>query len=119
MKIDESLSSGNFKNLPEFQSTFSHIQKTNGSLHLFTLFGSGGVHSSQIHLEKILKTIPSDTPIFLHLFTDGRDLAPTSALGILIDFRTRILSQYPNTKIASLAGRYFAMDRDNNYDRIE
>lgn len=80
MKIDACLTDGSFTKLPEYEKSFSHIKETNGSLHIFTLFGNGGVHASQIHLEKALNIIPSNIEVYLHIFTDGRDLSPTSAL---------------------------------------
>lgn len=124
MRIDASLTSGDFTKLPEFTKTLEHLRheqiaSRSRALHLFTLFGPGGVHASDKHLEKTLGLIPKEIPVFLHLFTDGRDLAPTSALEILKKFRSEILQNYENVSIASLSGRYFAMDRDNNYDRIE
>ncbi len=119
MRIDASLSSGVFRTLPEYDATIAHLSRTRWSLHLMTLCGSGWVHASQVHLEKILDSIPSSTRVFLHLFTDGRDLPPKSALGIISDIEDRILVWHPNVMIASLAGRYFAMDRDNNYARTE
>ena len=80
MRIDASLTDESFRKLPEYERTFNHIQKTKGALHLFTLFGPGGVHASHLHLEKTLKIIPTNSQVFLHLFTDGRDLPPVSAL---------------------------------------
>ncbi len=77
------------------------------------------MHASAVHLEKTLAILPENISVFLHLFTDGRDLAPTSALELMKEFRANVLSRHPNVKIASLAGRYFAMDRDNNYSRME
>ena len=118
VKIDASLSSGAFAQLPEYSHTLNHIAKNNGSLHLLTLFGPGGVHASELHLKKILATLSKETPVFLHLFTDGRDLAPTSAQALLKEFEKTTLCACPHVKIASLSGRYFAMDRDNNYARV-
>ena len=80
MRIDAILTDESFRKLPEYEKSFDHIQKTKGSLHLFTLFGPGGVHASEIHLGKTLKIIPTNTQVFLHIFTDGRDLPPLSAL---------------------------------------
>ena len=119
MKIDACLTDGSFTKLPEYEKSFSHIKETNGSLHIFTLFGNGGVHASQIHLEKALNIIPSNIQVYLHIFTDGRDLSPTSALWILKEFRKDILSKHQNIHISTISGRYYAMDRDNNYNRIE
>ena len=70
------------------------------------------------HLKKILKIIPKDINVSLHLFGDGRDLAPNSMLELMIDFE-KFLTKFPNVKISSLAWRYFGMDRDNNRERIQ
>lgn len=56
-----------------------------------SLCGSGGVHASQVHLEKILDIIPPTVHVYLHLFTDGRDLPPKSALSIISDMEDRVL----------------------------
>ncbi len=66
----------------------------------------------------MIKIIPSDIPTYLHLFTDGRDLAPNSAHDLMLEF-SDFLSAFPHLKIATLGGRYFGMDRDNNRDRIQ
>ena len=70
------------------------------------------------HLISLLPSLPSDINVFLHLFSDGRDLDPRSALDLMKTFE-ETLTKFPNVKIASLAGRYFGMDRDNNRERIQ
>ena len=87
-------------------------------LHLLQLFGPGGVHAMDSHLEKILKLIPNDITVSLHLFGDGRDLAPDSAYELMKAFE-QSLTKFPNVKISSFAWRYYGMDRDNNRDRIQ
>ena len=118
VEIDDMLDEGSFKKLAEFQAGITHCKKNNSNLHLLQIFGPGGVHGYDSHLKKILKIIPSDISVNLHLFTDGRDLAPQSAHKLMITFE-KFLEKFPNIKIASLAGRYFGMDRDNNRDRIQ
>lgn len=66
----------------------------------------------------MIKIIPEDIPTYLHLFTDGRDLPPTSAQVLLSQF-SDFLSAFPHVKISTLGGRYFGMDRDNNWERIQ
>jgi len=116
--IDDYFKEGTFKDLPAFQKAMAHLQQFGWNLHLIGLFGNGGVHASGHHLNELLKLIPENVQTFLHLFGDGRDLAPQSALGLMKEFETT-LQQYPHIKIASLGGRYFGMDRDNNWDRIQ
>jgi len=96
------LNDGSFAKLPEFQAGIRHCEENGSTLHLLQLFGPGGVHASDSHLKKILKLIPQDIPVSLHLFGDGRDLAPDSMLGLMKDFET-FLQKFPNVKISSLA----------------
>ncbi len=69
-------------------------------------------------MKKLLQYIPQDIQVSLHLFTDGRDLEPTSAYTLMQAFEV-FLKDYPNVCISSIAGRYYAMDRDNNRERIQ
>lgn len=112
------LDDGSFAKLPAFQAGIDHCKENDSTLHLIQLFGPGGVHAMDTHLKKILKIIPKEINVSLHLFGDGRDLAPNSMLDLMIDFE-KFLTQYPNVKISSLAGRYYGMDRDNNRERIQ
>lgn len=114
VKIDEMFEKKEFQLWDEFKNGIK-----NKNVHIITLFWNGWVHSSQNHLTEILKIIPSEININLHLFADGRDLAPKSFLKDFEIFEKDILSQYKNVVVSSISGRYFGMDRDNNWDRIE
>lgn len=116
--IDDMLDDGSFAKLSEFQLGIEHCKKNKSNLHLLQLFGPGWVHAMDSHLKKILPLIPEDINVFLHLFGDGRDLGPRSAAEYMQEFET-YLQQFPNVVIASLAGRYYAMDRDNNRERVQ
>jgi len=118
VEIEDMLDNGSFAKLSEFTSAIQHCQKNNSKLHLIQLFGPGGVHAMDTHLEKILKIIPKEVNISLHLFGDGRDLAPNSMLELMKNFEVYI-QQFPNVNISSIAWRYYGMDRDNNRDRIQ
>ena len=118
VEIDDMLDDGSFAKLPEFKAGIVHCKENNSTLHLIQLFWPGGVHAMDSHLKKILKIIPKDINVSLHLFGDGRDLAPNSMLELMIDFE-KFLTKFPNVKISSLAWRYFGMDRDNNRERIQ
>jgi len=96
------LDDGSFAQLPEFQAGIDHCRQNSSNLHLLQLFGPGGVHAMDSHLEKILKLIPQDINVYLHLFGDGRDLAPNSMLELMKKFET-LLKQFPNVQISSLA----------------
>jgi 2,3-bisphosphoglycerate-independent phosphoglycerate mutase len=89
-------------------------------LHFLGLLGDGGVHSHQRHLEALMEMARNEKvgPIFLHLFLDGRDTPPTSAEQFLLDLNEK-LKAYPNASIATVSGRYYAMDRDKRWDRVE
>jgi len=116
--IDDMLDDGSFSKLSEFQLGLEHCKKNKSNLHILQLFGPGGVHAMDSHLKKLLPLIPEDINIFLHLFGDGRDLPPRSAAEYMQEFEN-YLQQFPNVTIASLAGRYYAMDRDNNRERVQ
>lgn len=118
VEIEDMLDDGSFAKLPEFIAGIEHCKKNNSVLHLFQLFGPGGVHAMDTHLAKILKIIPNDITVALHLFWDGRDLDPKSAYDLMVEFE-KFLEQYPNVHISSLAWRYYGMDRDNNRERIQ
>lgn len=102
VEIDDELDDGSFAKLPEFKSGIAHCKENDSTLHLLQLFGPGGVHAMDSHLKKILKIIPKDINVSLHLFGDGRDLAPNSMLNLMIDFE-KFLTKFPNVKISSLA----------------
>ncbi len=119
VKIDDSFDSGEFEKLENFKNWIKNVIDNNSLLHLFTLFWPGWVHSHSTHLEKILKIIPKNISVYLHLFADWRDLEPKSFLDLFIDFEKNVLSNYDNIKVSSIAWRYYAMDRDNNWDRVK
>ena len=101
----------NNKNLLEM---FEYIKTNNKKLHLMGLVSDGGVHSSMNHIQTLID-ICNDNNIsfYLHIFTDGRDTLSNSSLSYINNLDLK------NGKIASVSGRYYAMDRDNRYDRIE
>ena len=118
VEIEDLLDDGSFAKIPERQAAIDHCHQNSSHLHLLQLFWPGGVHAMDSHLSKILKLIPNDVPTFLHLFGDGRDLDPRSAYDLMLKFEEELLA-YPHVKIASLAWRYYGMDRDNNRERIQ
>lgn len=119
-RIDMAIADGSFFLIPAFKEAIEHTQKNNSKLHLMGLIGAGGVHSSLEHLlALILFTKKVNlTNVYLHLFTDGRDSPPDSAAVFIYRIETE-LTRLGIGKIASLCGRYFAMDRDNRWDRIQ
>ncbi len=91
-----------------------------GRLHLMGLLGDGGVHSHQRHMEALIEMARRETigSIYLHLFLDGRDTPPRSAEQFILDLNEK-LKAWPTVRIATVSGRYYAMDRDKRWDRVE
>lgn len=118
LRIDNAITDGTFAENKAIFDAISHIQKNNSNIHLMGLVGPGLVHSRTDHLLALLDLISGSKVasgrIKIHLFTDGRDSPPTSAR----DYVTSLVKQIgPKGTIASISGRYFAMDRDNRWDR--
>lgn len=118
VEIDDMFADGSFAKLKELKAAIEHCRSNNSNLHIIQLFWPGWVHAIDTHIKNIIALIPSDIPVSLHLFTDGRDLDPHSWLALMDDFIV-FLEKFPNVKISSLAWRYYGMDRDNNRDRIQ
>ena len=119
-RITMAIQSGEFFQNPSFLRAIDHVKKNNSSLHLMGLVGKGGVHSSVDHLYALLEMMKNkDLPsVFIHAFTDGRDSSPTSGAESIKELEHR-LDNYKVGKIATVSGRYFAMDRNNNWDRVK
>ncbi len=99
---------------------FGQSLKNAPALHVFGLFSDGGVHSQVDHLYLLCETMRKSYTgkIYLHLITDGRDTAPTAGAEYAATLNTWLKTQ-TNIEIASVAGRFFAMDRDNRWERVE
>jgi len=113
-KINEEIDNGNFYTNNKLLEMFEYVKNNNSKLHLMGLVSDGGVHSSLKHLQALIDLCDKNSvEYYLHIFTDGRDTLPNSSLKYIkqIDLK--------NGKIATISGRYYAMDRDNRYDRIE
>ena len=98
----------------------NHVKKNNSKLHILGLLSDGGVHSHIDHLFGILDMCKElgVKNVYVHVFTDGRDMLPTSGVKLLKKLQNK-LDKLGIGKIASIGGRYYAMDRDNNWDRIK
>ncbi|MBI4067744.1 2,3-bisphosphoglycerate-independent phosphoglycerate mutase [Candidatus Gottesmanbacteria bacterium] len=119
-RINMSIADGTFFQNTAFLSALSHAQKTDGNLHLLGLVGLGGVHSNIEHLYSLMEVCKQHqfARVYLHLFTDGRDSPPKSAISYLTQVADKIKSLSLG-KIATIMGRYFAMDRDLRWERTE
>lgn len=119
VRISQSIQNGSFFQNPALLETYNHVKKNNSTLHLAGLFSNNIVHSSYEHLMALLDLANSlkIERINLHLFTDGRDSPPTKAKELITQLQKDIKIRGKG-KIASLSGRFYAMDRDNNFNRI-
>ena len=117
-RIDLMIQTGEFFRNPVLLDSMQHARTHR--LHLMGLCSDGGVHSQLTHLYALLKMAKQEgvEQVFLHCFMDGRDTPPESGAGIIeqIQQQIRIIGA---GRIASLSGRYYAMDRDKRWDRIE
>jgi len=119
-KINFSIADSSFFTIPAFLSAIEHAKKNKSGFHLIGLLGAGGVHSSISHLFALLKLAKMQQlkQVYLHLFTDGRDSPPSSAL-TYIDQLDEEIKKIGIGKIASIGGRYFGMDRDHRWERTQ
>jgi len=119
-RITMDIQSGEFFKQKTFLEAIEHARENNSALHFIGLVGKGGVHSQIDHLYALLELARNQKvgKLFIHVFTDGRDSAPNSGIDSLKELQQK-LAFYGVGKIASVSGRYFAMDRNNNWDRIQ
>ena len=116
-RIDKAISEGFFDRNSDFIAVIEKVKKNKGKIHLIGLCSSGGVHSHQDHIVAALKTIRDNgLKISLHMILDGRDSPPKSALDCLKEFQK--VSKDLNF-ISTISGRYYAMDRDQRWERTE
>ena len=120
MRIHKSIESGDFYTNEVLLNAINHVKTKKSKLHLIGLLSDGGVHSHQDHLYALLKFAAKEglTDVLIHVFTDGRDTSPTSG----IDFINQLEDQIKTIgvgKIASVSGRYYSMDRDKRWERVE
>lgn len=117
-KIDRLVASGEIENNPILLDAIGELKKNHKALHLMSLLSDGGVHSHMDHMVAIAKIAAKNgVKVWLHCFLDGRDTPQKSAITYLERLQKNIENQ-PIIAIATLCGRYYAMDRDKNWDRI-
>lgn len=120
VKISKSISEGTFEKNDAIIELFEHVKKHNSTLHLQTLIGPGGVHSHSNHLYAALRAAKEAgiTKVAIHAFPDGRDTPPQSGASYLAELEDMI-KELGIGFIATVTGRFYAMDRDNNWDRLK
>jgi 2,3-bisphosphoglycerate-independent phosphoglycerate mutase len=118
--IHKDIDEGNFSKNPTILNALRTTKAAGGRLHLMGLLGDGGVHSHQRHMEALIEMARRENlgAVYLHLFLDGRDTPPNSAEQFILDLNEK-LKAWPDVRIATLIGRYYAMDRDKRWDRVE
>jgi 2,3-bisphosphoglycerate-independent phosphoglycerate mutase len=119
-RINMSIASGSFLQNKAFLKAIEHTKTHNSNLHLLGLIGQGGVHSSNEHLYALMRLCKEQkmANVYLHLITDGRDSAPTSSPMYLEQVQKEI-KEIGVGEIATVVGRYYAMDRDHRWERIQ
>jgi 2,3-bisphosphoglycerate-independent phosphoglycerate mutase len=120
MRINNAVRDGRFGEEAAIQDAFTHVKRTKGRLHLMGLLGPGGVHAHEAHFGAALKAAAKAglKDVWVHPVGDGRDTPPRSAIGYL-DTLDRQIRAAGVGRIADFVGRYYAMDRDNRWERIE
>ena len=117
-RITKEIEDGNFYNNEEFLNAIKNVKKNNSSLHIMGLVSDGGVHSHNSHLYALLELAKRNNVenVYIHAFLDGRDTPPTSAIEYIKELEEKI-NEIGVGKIATIAGRYYAMDRDKRWER--
>ena len=119
-RISKSIDDGEFFQNPAFLGAVENCKKHDSALHLMGLCSDGGVHSHLTHLYALVKLAKDHglTKVFVHCFMDGRDVPPSSGKGYVEQVDAK-LKELGVGRIATVMGRYYAMDRDNRFERVE
>ncbi|MFT5779602.1 MAG: 2,3-bisphosphoglycerate-independent phosphoglycerate mutase, partial [Crocinitomicaceae bacterium] len=117
-RINKSIRDGEFFQNEQLKQAFQKAKETDGKLHFMGLVSNGGVHSSLEHLYALCEMAKDYDlkKVYIHAFTDGRDCDPKSGLGFMEELELKIADS--PVKVASVIGRYYAMDRDNRWERV-
>ncbi len=118
-RISLSIEDGSFFTNPTFTDALHKIRNAGGKLHLMGLLSDGGVHSHNTHLYALIQLAKQhQVNVCIHAFMDGRDTPPQGGAGYLEELETE-LTRLGHGRLATVIGRYYAMDRDNRWDRVE
>lgn len=118
-RINKAIRNGEFKSNPVLLNAIDKARSNNSALHLLGLVSDGGVHSHINHLYALIEmAVTSGIKTYIHAFMDGRDTPPTSGIDYIKELESFIKDK-PSVRIATVSGRYWAMDRDKRWERIE
>lgn len=115
-RIDQAIKSGALAKNSALMEFIGKLKASGGACHLMGLLSPGGVHSHQRHMAELAKIIAAQgIKVWIHAFLDGRDTPPKSALDYIAQFR----KDFPQAAFATVSGRYYAMDRDKRWERVQ
>ncbi len=118
-KINKAIETGEIAKNPQLLDFISKLKNSNGTCHLMGLTSPGGVHSHEDHIVAVAKIVSdAGVPVMMHLLSDGKDVPPQDGINSLPEFIKK-MTNFEGVKIGSLCGRYYAMDRDNRWERVE
>ncbi len=118
-KINRAIESGDFPTNKQLQSFIKKMSDSKGTCHLMGLVSSGGVHAHQDHCVALAKALDkAGIPVCIHAFLDGRDVPPQSAVGY-VEKLLKDIKPLKHVKLSTLCGRYYAMDRDKRWERVQ
>jgi 2,3-bisphosphoglycerate-independent phosphoglycerate mutase len=118
-RIDKALAENEVAGLPAMQEFIAKLKASGGTAHVMGLMSPGGVHSHQHQIAALAGIVAElGVPVAVHAFLDGRDTPPKAAIGYLKQFEKDVAG-HGDIRIATVAGRYYAMDRDKRWDRVE
>ena len=119
-RIDAAIADGSFFERPALVAACVRAARPDGRLHVISLVGPGGVHANDRHLVALAELAARQgvPAVRLHALLDGRDTPPRSAIPFVEDLERRLAAAHPDARIASVGGRYYAMDRDQRWERI-
>lgn len=116
-QIDLAIEDGSFAANPALGDFIAVLRRTGGTAHVMGIVSDGGVHGHVAHLRAAVEAlVAAGVPVAIHAITDGRDVAPTSAMGFMVALQDWLPR---GARIATVIGRYWAMDRDNRWERVE
>jgi 2,3-bisphosphoglycerate-independent phosphoglycerate mutase len=119
LKITKAIRDGDLDNNDALQAHIKALKESGGTCHLMGLLSPGGVHSHQEHMAGLARAVAKHgVPVAIHAFTDGRDTPPQAGKGYLEDFLSSI-ADVDGARLATVDGRYYAMDRDKRWERTE